>query len=549
MTMKRKLSVIACLMAFVSPSCRNHEDPASPSPAPVHRTTAVAERDSHPADRANSHGPSHGSGHPTVAAQQASGSARNGGHPASEPHAEHAPAGEDSRGARHHDRPSPTSHGHHHRRETGPPAQHVQPPASQSHAHAEAPVEAAQVADARFDLKAALAELAGVSSGEIYQRRIAPIAKSDQSSSCTSCHFHGVELANFIGNDEAATFAALRDDGLLDLKNPDESKLLRFIRRHPAQEDPLEAKVRRAEMVAFTAWIRAAVRNEELLSAKSGDLVVGPTLPVEVVRHVRRDRVVDSFVENVWTEIGRCINCHSPERNQRLIARHGDAVSWIVPRDPAATLAKAVEQGIIDTDAAADSLILTKPLNQVEHGGGPKFLPGSRTDKNFRRFLTDYAATVNDRYKTKDELPPPTREVAWLTRQHLRITGLPANLDKKLLRVDLFQWTGKAWSTTRWGTAEGPVNGSKGMWQNLVALVAPRDSKRAAAVRQHDRLLPAGRYLAKIYVDRRDETKADRDYELTDAEFFGQVEFAGRWPPGYQPPKIIRAPVEPSGGR
>ena len=70
--------------------------------------------------------------------------------------------------------------------------------------------------------------------------------------------------------------------------------------------------------------------------------------------------------------------------------------------DPAGTLAQCVEQEIIDTDAANESLILLKPLPLVKYGGGPKFVLGNRTDKNFRRFLTDYAAVLEGRYRRKD---------------------------------------------------------------------------------------------------------------------------------------------------
>ncbi len=37
----------------------------------------------------------------------------------------------------------------------------------------------------------------------LYESRILPIAKSEKSSSCTECHFGGVELKSFIGDSEA----------------------------------------------------------------------------------------------------------------------------------------------------------------------------------------------------------------------------------------------------------------------------------------------------------------------------------------------------------
>lgn len=92
------------------------------------------------------------------------------------------------------------------------------------------------------------------------------------------------------------------------------------------------------------------MRDRDLLAAEVTETTLGTELPVEVIRHMRRDRVLQSFVDNIWSEMGRCINCHSPERNQRQVREHGEQISWIVPRDPAATLEKLIESGNIDTD-------------------------------------------------------------------------------------------------------------------------------------------------------------------------------------------------------
>lgn len=82
------------------------------------------------------------------------------------------------------------------------------------------------------------------------------------------------------------------------------------------------------------------------------------------------------------------------------------------------------------------------------------------------------------------------------------------------------------------------------MWQSMVFFVAPRGSKRAEEIAKAKEMqLPAGRYLIKIYIDQDDRTKKNRDYELGDAEFYGQVETDGPWKPGYQPPKVIHAPA------
>jgi hypothetical protein len=304
----------------------------------------------------------------------------------------------------------------------------------------------------------------------------------------------------------------------------------------------ISEKVRKLELEAFRAWIFAAVKDSELLNAKS-DATLGSAVPDEVIRHARKDRVLASFLNNIWSEIGRCINYHSPERNARLVKKHGEQVSWIKPGDPEGTLNQAVEQGIIDVDFPGESLILMKPLVLVDHVGGPKFALGSRTDKNFRRFLNDYAAVVNNKYQSTDQLPKPTEVITQLTGRHLRIIDLPARFDKLLLRVNIYRKQNKGWSKTPWATSDNSVNGKRHMWQSMIFAIAPRGSQRAQQFGTSANL-PSGRYLVKIYIDRDDKSKKNRDYEFSEDDFFGEVEIDGDWPPGYLPDqiKIIHAP-------
>ena len=134
-----------------------------------------------------------------------------------------------------------------------------------------------------------------------------------------------------------------------------------------------------------------------------------------------------------------------------------------------------------------------------------------------------------------------------MTKQHLRIVDVPEQFHRKLLRVDLYRWIqadgeqGGRWSESPWGTAENPIAGKRQLWQSMVTATAPRGSRRATELKP-EQPLPGGRYLAKIYIDQQDRTKTDRDYELGEAELYGEVEFDGPWAEGYQPPKIIHAP-------
>ena len=107
---------------------------------------------------------------------------------------------------------------------------------------------------------------------------------------------------------------------------PDDSKILRFISRRPEQPNLLTDKVRQQEFEAFRNWIRAAVNAPELLAAKVKESI-GPQVPDEVIRHARKDWVLASFIDNVWTELGQCAACHSPDRNQKQVKEHGEQVS------------------------------------------------------------------------------------------------------------------------------------------------------------------------------------------------------------------------------
>src|SRR5205807_5134315 len=79
---------------------------------------------------------------------------------------------------------------------------------------------------------------------DIFTRRILPLAKAAKPSSCAECHAAGVDLSQYIKDDAAATFVALRSAGLVNPEQPEKSKLLEFIARAPEKGDPLVAKLR-----------------------------------------------------------------------------------------------------------------------------------------------------------------------------------------------------------------------------------------------------------------------------------------------------------------
>jgi len=54
-------------------------------------------------------------------------------------------------------------------------------------------------------------------SREVFEKRLLPIFRSPDPSSCVQCHLAGVDLKNYILPDHEKTFRSLRDQGLIDL--------------------------------------------------------------------------------------------------------------------------------------------------------------------------------------------------------------------------------------------------------------------------------------------------------------------------------------------
>lgn len=380
----------------------------------------------------------------------------------------------------------------------------------------------------------------------LFEKRILPIFRAEKPSSCAECHLSGVDLKDYIRPSQEATFAALLRGGLIDRQRPDESKLLAFISRKPEKPSIVTDQVRQQEYEAFRAWIRAAANDPQLLEAKAGGDSLGPQVPEEVIRHARRDRVLGSFLENVWSEMTRCEHCHSPDFNRGHIARHGqelvDRISWIVPRDPEATLRRLVDSRLVDLDDPAKSKLLTKPTLQVEHQGGIKMVVGDRSYVQFRRFVEDYAASAKGAYKSADQLPKPTGEVAVLSNLFLRIDDLPERFGRRVMQVEVYPWDAKrkAWSDECCASGVWFVTLGR-FWQSPLHLTAHRGSERAKAL--ESKQLPAGRYLARLHLDKKGQLQRKEAAALTETELVGEVAFESQWPGGFANKTAIRFPA------
>jgi hypothetical protein len=379
--------------------------------------------------------------------------------------------------------------------------------------------------------------LATDDSRSIFEQRILPILNSRNPSSCAECHLSGVDLKQYIGKDAAETFAALRDRGLIDLKKPAESEILRLIARESAKPTLVSKGARKQELEAFQSWIEAAVRDPQLHDAPGGNAKLGPAISDEVIAHTRQDRVLERFTDLVWSEVERCSGCHSPAFNQKQVEEHGEQVSWIVPKDPAATLARIVEHELLDLEKPDHSLILLKPTKQVDHGGGIKMMVGDRTYTQFRSFIEDYARSRKGEYADESQLPKLPDEVSVATGIWFRIENLPAAFSGKLLAVEIFPQTKDGFSESPWAVADRLDHPPGDVWQQTLSLVAPRGSQRAAELQKAERnvarLLPAGRYLVKVYVDQTARLKREYPTRPGLDEFVGEFEVESKWSPDY----------------
>jgi hypothetical protein len=232
------------------------------------------------------------------------------------------------------------------------------------------------------------------------------------------------------------------------------------------------------------------------------------------------------------------MNCHTEgtPQNDKHRKEHGDRVAWVKKAGAEATMRSLMESKLIDLKAPDTSLLLLKPLGDVEHGGGKKFLPGDQAYKGFRAWLEDYAAIVGGRYATAADLPPkdagPQR---FGTEVWFKLTDTPPAWADHLLQVDLYAWDAAkgAWEVAPIATSDRGVAGKGRLWQHTLTLLTAPGSDRAKAWMAGKPTLPSGKYLVKVYVDRDRRLARDWTAALGEADHVGQAEFTTAWPEGY----------------
>ena len=412
---------------------------------------------------------------------------------------------------------------------------------------------------------------------QLFEDRIMPIFKSPNPSSCVQCHLSSVDIKDYILPSHVDTFVALRESGLVDVESPEKSKILTLIRMGDKDADlgakRIHEKTRRAEFEAFSTWIKACCADKKLLvmSTPKGLGSVGPEKPLEVVRHSRKSRVVESFTRSIWSQRMRCFPCHTPNeidknnpKHQKAAERHRDFVKTygakmnIFRESPEETLAALVassrKQGgkrypLINLNKPAKSLLVLKPTakvppkkpdgtfskpsssDPVSHMGGLKMHVNDHSYKLAVAWLEDYAAVVGGKYLTADELPADN----WVPTQRIvRVKGTPPEWEKGSV-VQLFVHT-KDSKTGSW--SDQPVAFTQGT-------VTPRGMVMGALLLIHSNLgdtldggadgfpLQPGEHLIKAYVDSDGEVAKSPTRLLDQSHYAGQAVIDAKWLIGF----------------
>lgn len=376
----------------------------------------------------------------------------------------------------------------------------------------------------------------------VFEKRLMPIFKSPNPSSCVQCHLAGVDLKDYILPSAEKTFRSLRDQGLIDLTNPERSKILTLISmgNGDAKSPAVHSANRKAEYEAFAAWIKACAADTTLRESPKLDAteLAKPAKPNEVIRHARSDRLLESFERTVWALRFRCMNCHTEgtPQNDKHRKEYGDRVAWVKKAGAAATMEYLLSSKLINPDDPEKSLLLQKPLMQVKHEGGIKFAVGDQGHKAFREWIEDVAAIKAGKYAKAADLPKVEKSpLQFGTEAWLKLSDTPPAWGDKLLQVDVYAWDDKAgqWETTPVATTDRKVWGKGKLFQHTITLLAEPGSTRAGAFAKRPSL-PPGRYLLKVYVDADDRLAKDWKAKLGESDFVGQVEVPrAAWKEGY----------------
>jgi hypothetical protein len=354
----------------------------------------------------------------------------------------------------------------------------------------------------------------------------------------------------------------------------------------------IHAKTRQAEYEAFLSWLRVCAADPKLrdLPRLAATDLAKPDKPDAVIRHNRKDRLLDSFVRNVWSQRMRCFPCHTPFELEATAQQHpkargthrqfeeqfGQRMNFF-KETPEATLRQLITSSrkpakghlpFINVDSPAKSLLVLKPLAKapdkdaagqfekpsyaepVTHGGGRKMFEDDHTYKSFLAWLQDYARVVRDDYSSVDDLPPDNWHP---TNQVLKLTDAPEAwpaLTPVQLTIHAWNENQSTWDHHPIAFTQGPVTPRHLVFGSLF-LIGPKgnptklDSQQESPATE-EKLAPGkhlapGRYLIKAYVDLQHRLTTDPTLLLGESDFYGQTEIQAHFPEGFQQAQSLSA--------
>lgn len=257
-----------------------------------------------------------------------------------------------------------------------------------------------------------------LSGGELFEQRIEPLMAEDRPKTCNQCHLSGIDLGTFIRDTPCETMACLVDQGMVDLKDPETSKILSWIERADPESPLITQEVIDEEYEGFLSWIQfnAACGAEECADVTCEppssepfcntqdeptyeDAVDATSVDTEC-----SDLAIEQlFRDTIYRSRGRCYTCHFDFAAGEIL---GDPTPWIrtdgsCNEASLATLREIERRGYIDVDEPEKSLLLLKPLAEeeggLEHGGGEKFHSDEDSAYlNFSTFIERYASCKRD---------------------------------------------------------------------------------------------------------------------------------------------------------
>ena len=421
---------------------------------------------------------------------------------------------------------------------------------------------------------------------QVFNRRIAPIFRSPDPSSCVQCHLSSVDLKDYILPSSDLTFVSLRDQGLIDLQSPNDSKILKLIRMGEKDVDEnailINREMREAEFAAFKEWIIACSKDARLRELPAAIKLARPAVSDEVIRHSRKSRVLDSFVRTVWSQRMRCFPCHTPHEVDPSNPKHKGAVKRqaefaetydqamlerlsIFRESPEATLAYLIASSkdtsadrtpMLNLKEPKESLLVQKPMSKLpkrnpdgtfespsyvapySHMGGLKLHANDHTYKAFVTWIADYARVVDGQYQSIDDLPADN----WFpSKLALRIKPAPPSWEAgAVVQMFVHEWdeVNASWNEDPVAFTQGTVT-PRHIVNGLLFLLGSNDAKRSAEWKENPSLQP-GRYLVKTYYDKHGRIESDAATILTNEDFAGELEIAkARWREGFRYAEVV----------